>query len=417
MLIPPWPIRESSLYPANSLPIRGIQATLTNSVLPGGSVDYHLKVSGRVPTPRGADLDTVLAEEYALPRSRLTREVARIRRSLRLGGLGVMLAVLLALTLAGSVGAGNHLQFADAAGDHQVSPTNPNVYASDIRLVDVTSADNGDVKIAVTLADGPARLVDGDQVDVLIDINRDGTADATLTAWGNASGQPSFFYCTPGTCSVAPNGSARDTPTGTGIHVVEFNYLSTATSTFNFLVRASYPRTAATPFTDIAPNSGSYAFQTRADPDGDGVFGFADECPKTRATTRYDTNRNGCPGPFKFIRAREPHFRAAPSSSFMRVSGLRFTGLERAAQLQIAAGSRRERITANRFGVAPSRALNGVLPYGMVITVRITKVGFVGAYLKLVTDRRQGFRLLEKKCIAAVGSQSPVTCSGRLAGK
>jgi hypothetical protein len=329
----------------------------------------------------------------------------------------------LTLAFAGSVGASNHVTFSDPAGDNEVAPGNANAYASDVRVVDITSADNGDVRIAVTLVDGPARLVNGDQLDVYINIDRNQSTgqsgfDIDLVAVGQSSGQPTFFLCrlsTPVSCEAGVAGFGHDTPTATSTHVVDFN-LSTGIPAFDFFVRATYPNGSAS-LKDDAPNSGVFTYPVKADPDGDGVHGTSDECPTTRATGQNDRNGNGCPGPFQRIRAREPHFRAVPFSSYLQLSGLRFTGLPTGAQVEIAARSRRERVTANRFGVAPSRLLAGALPYRMVITVRITKAAYIGAYIKLATDRRQGLRLVQKRCIPAVGSQAPVACSGKLTGR
>ena len=79
-------------------------------------------------------------------------------------------AVLLGGGAASASSSANHVVYNDPAGDNE--STSSTAYASDIRQIDVTSQNDGTVKFAVTLADGPAKLVDNDQLDVLIDYDR-----------------------------------------------------------------------------------------------------------------------------------------------------------------------------------------------------------------------------------------------------
>jgi hypothetical protein len=347
--------------------------------------------------------------------------VERISRKLRLGGLGVTTALVLALTLAGAVGAKNRQTFADPAGDNQSASTS--AYASDIRQVDVSSEDNGDLRIAVTLVDGPARLVAGDQLDVYLDTDRKQSTgqngfDIDLVAKGNSGGAaPSFFLCrlsNPVTCENAVSGFGHDQATATSTHVVDFN-LSTGIPAFDFGVVAQYPNpnNANTPLTDIAPNSGVWTYQVMADPDRDGLHGTSDKCPTKAARGKFDRNGNGCPGPFSFIHTQEPHFRAVPQSGFLQLSGLRLTGLPIGAHVQFAAGSIREATTVGGSGTARSRRISGALRYGKAVTIKVTKSAWVGVYLKLVVDRRVGLRSVRKQCIPATGSQTPVGCGNK----
>jgi hypothetical protein len=296
------------------------------------------------------------------------------------------------------------------------------VYASDIRQVDVSSEDSGNLRVAVTLVDGPARLVQGDRLDVYLDTDRKQSTgqsgfDIDLVAIGKSSGAPDFLLCrlsTPTSCENGVSGFGHDQPTATSTHVVDFN-LSTGIPAFDFGVVAQYPNpnNANTPLTDIAPNSGVWTYQLMADPDGDGLHGTSDKCPTKAARGKFDRNANGCPGPFSFIHTQEPHFRAVPQAGSLQLSGLRLTGLPIGSRVEFAVGSIHERTTVGGSGTARSRRISGGLRYGTGVTIKVTKSAWVGVYLKLVVDRRVGLRSVRKACIPAIGSQSPVGCGNR----
>jgi hypothetical protein len=334
--------------------------------------------------------------------------------------MAVVAACAVALFVGGAAASStsNHVVFTDPAGDNQ--STSSTAYASDIRQIDVTSQDDGTVKFAVTLADGPAKLVDGDELDVLIDYDRNSNTgssgfDIDLVAKGHTSSTTTFQLCryesSQYSCEVPNFEWAHDTKTATGFHVVDFE-VSSGVPAFDFGVLESWTPSGGTALTDIAPNSGLFTFETKADPDNDGKFGTADSCPTVRAVGKYDTNNNGCPGPFKFIGTKEAHFSAVVFPAFMRLNQVRVTGAPPGSRVVFSSPKGGDSATANRSGVAKSRRVKGDFRYGSVITIRITRPQFVGVFLK-EKIARNGLRVLQRRCIPATGG-SPVKCSGKL---
>jgi len=334
-----------------------------------------------------------------------------------------VLAAVCAATIGGAAsaaGTGNGVRFTDPTGDAETSGTNN--YASDIRQVDVTSTDRGVVHISVTLADADARLVQGDELSVLIDYDRNRNTgqsgfDLELIATGHAAGTPtSFVLCRLGaqsSCETGPDGWAHDQPSGSGLHVVDF-ILTMGTPAFDFGIVESYTQPGTTTsLTDTAPNSGLWTFELKADPDGDGLHGTADACPSVAARGKFDSNNNGCPGPFKSIRA-EAHFTGLAFPRYLRLTDLRVTGVSPGAQVVFSSPRGTDVAKANSSGVAHSRRAKGNFSFGSVITIRITKPAFVGAYLKEVVSKR-GLKVARRACIAPTGG-SPVKCSARLRG-
>jgi hypothetical protein len=342
------------------------------------------------------------------------------RRIAKVALLAVLAAVALALLGGGASAApaGNHVVLSDPVGDNERQSTS--VYASDIRQIELTSQNSGAIQMAITLADGDAKLVDGDQLDVLIDYDRnrntgDSGYDIDLVATGHSSSSTTFVLCRlSGTrsCEEGPTDWAHDTKTDTGIHVVDFN-VSAGVAAFDFGVVESYT-SGSTTLRDIAPNSGLYTFETKADPDNDGKFGTADACPAVRAVGKSDSNKNGCPGPFKFIATKEAHFSGVVFPSFMRLSEVRVTGTPPGAKVVFASPKGGDSATVNSSGIARSRRVKGNFAYGSVITIRITKPQFVGVFLRERISR-SGLQVISRLCIPATGGK-PVRCSGNLKG-
>jgi len=334
-----------------------------------------------------------------------------------------LLAAACAAVLGGAASAsraGNHQIYSDPAGDNQSSSST--VYASDIRQVELTSQDNGAIRIAVTLVDGPARLVDGDELDILIDYDRNRNTgqsgfDIDLVATGHNSGT-TFALCRLGaqrSCEEGPADWAHDRTTTTSTHVVDFN-VSAGVSAFDFGVIESYTQPGTTTsLTDIAPNSGVWTFELRADPDNDGLHGTADLCPTVPARGKFDKNHNGCPGPFALIRTKEPHFSAVLFPGYVRLRNLRVTGVPPGARVVFSSPKGGDRTAANSSGIARSRRVSGNFRYGSVITIRITKPTFVGVFLRVVVKKPQGLLVARRACIAATGGR-PVKCTGKLKG-
>jgi hypothetical protein len=329
-------------------------------------------------------------------------------------------AVLLFGGAASASKAGNHTVFPDAAGDAgSSSSTN---YASDIRQVDVTSTDVGKLTFAVTMSDVDAKLVNGDELSVFVDIDSKATTgdsngfEYQFVASGASSGT-SFLFCTlraPRSCQEFVSGNAHDTKTGTNTHIVDFS-ISTNVDAFDFVVQEKYTQPGqASSLYDFAPDTGHFTFETRTDPDGDGLFGSGDACPTVGARGKNDKNNNGCPGPFPFISTKEAHFKGLAFPSFMRLTQVRVTGAPSGSRVVFSSPKGGDTTKANAYGSASSRRVRGDFRYGSVITIRITKPAYVGVYLREKVSKG-GLRVLKRQCIPATGGK-PVKCSGKLKG-
>lgn len=329
-------------------------------------------------------------------------------------------AVMLFVGGAAASRAGNHTVYTDPAGDAQSSSSTN--YASDIRSVDVTSTDAGKLTIAVTLFDADAKLVNGDELGVFVDIDQKSTTgDANgfeyefLATGGSSS--TSFLFCAlraPRSCQEFESGNAHDTKTGTNTHVVDFT-ISTNVPAFDFVVQEAYtqPGQTATLY-DNAPDTGHWTFETKADPDGDGLYGSGDKCPTVPARGKNDVNNNGCPGPFKLIGTKEAHFSGVVFPSFMRLSKVSVNGAAPGSKVTFSSPHGGDSVRANGSGIATSRRVKGDFRYGSLITIRITKPQFVGVLLK-ERIAKTGLKVVSRLCLPATGG-GPVKCTAKLKG-
>ena len=169
---------------------------------------------------------------------------------------------------------------------------------------------------------------------------------------------------------------------------------------------------------DRAPDGGTWTMDLDvtppADSDGDGIVDPSDACP-TVPRGRYDTNANGCPGPFRTINA-EVRPVAAIVASIVRLVQLRIENLPPGAVVTVRSGSVRERIAARRTTAVSRRLLKRPMRPGTVVVVTATKSGWVGYHGTFVV--RTSFpvlRLTARRCIP-VGSTAPVRCTARLRG-
>jgi hypothetical protein len=286
----------------------------------------------------------------------------------------------------------------------------------------VTSSDTGAIRVAVTLVDGDGRMVSGDQLRVYVNIDRNSSTgdngyDYELLAIGQSSGQPNFDFCSlasPVTCQAGASGFGAETYPSSGTHVITFN-TETSSSGFDFFVRSSYQSGNNAEVTDDAPNSGAYTFNANNDPDHDGVYGDGDACPTKAARGVYDSNHNGCPGLFSRIAANR-HFVAGVSASGFQLRKLWFDGgIPAGARVQISGAGRGETLKAVS-GFVRSRRFHGAFRFGSVITVRMTKPGYIGFYARYVVTH-SGLAQRQSLCIPATGKQSPVRCTSSLRGK
>jgi hypothetical protein len=329
-------------------------------------------------------------------------------------------AVVFGVGAASASKAGNHSVYSDPAGDAQSSSSTN--YAADVRQVDVMSTDDGNLTFQVNMVDADAKLVNGDELSIYVDIDRKAsTGDSNgfeyqFLADGGSSGT-SFLFCTltaPRSCSEFQSGNAHDTKTGTNTHIVDFA-ISTNVAAFDFFVVEAYTQPGQTSsLYDYAPNSGVFTFETRTDPDGDGLYGSGDDCPTVAARGKNDKNNNGCLGPFAFISTKEAHFKGLAFPSFMRLTQVAVTGAPTGSKVVFSSPKGGDTARANGSGTARSKRLKGDFRYGSVITIRITKPQFVGVFLK-EKIAKSGLKVLKRMCIPATGG-SPVKCSGKLKG-
>jgi hypothetical protein len=202
-------------------------------------------------------------------------------------------------------------------------------------------------------------------------------------------------------------------------HVLEFDTgFDTADSfEFNFWVLSLYedPATGQIYDTDDAPDDGlwTYNFRVTPDYDHDGLVGLEDKCPHV-AAGRYDSNKNGCPGPFGQINAIF-HYNYKTFGTGLSLTRLSFSAMPPGATLVLSYGSSRETLRAKGNGSAASRAFLRSLPSGATIVARATKAGFVGDYLQLRVIK-SGLLVVKRLCIPASGNGAPRRCTRSLKG-
>jgi hypothetical protein len=225
---------------------------------------------------------------------------------------GVVVA-LVALTIVPGSGASNRGTFVDDTGDHQGAGTAS--YAADIRSVEIVTDDLGSITFRVGLANNPPRLVTGDTVRVQVDSDQNlssgiGGYELELRAMGTASpNPPNFEFCVVDrrlniwTCQPGTQGNYSQEETGTGTLALSFRF-NHPWRIFNFRVVTEYSG-----LFDVAPNAGHFTYETRADPDGDGIYGTGDKCP-TRSAKPFDSDFDGCAGPYKRLPAPGVEWRA-----------------------------------------------------------------------------------------------------------
>jgi hypothetical protein len=266
------------------------------------------------------------------------------------------------------------------------------------------------------LQDADAKLVQGDQLTLYIDIDRNSqTGDSNgfeyeFVADGSSSGT-TFTFCTllaPRSCREWSN--AHDKATSANTHVVDFS-IGTDAAAFDFVVLEGYtaPNQTGTLY-DVAPNTGVYSYETKTDPDSDGKYGTADKCPTSRAIGAYDKNKNGCPGPFPVIGTNDVHFKGVAFPGYLKVQRVWVTGVPAGATVVFRIG----RAKTVHPGGSQAAVPGGNLRYGSSFTVQITKAAYVGSYLKgKVTSR--GLKVTSHLCMRPTGG-GPVACTAKLKG-
>jgi hypothetical protein len=305
------------------------------------------------------------------------------------------------------------MTFSDPIGDNEPG-------AADVQGVVVSNKDDGSWAIQITLA-GQARLGPADAVGVFVDNDQNpktgsNGSEYVLEALGT-TGAPTYHFCVPSgtslSCTTETFGS--DTQLGATSHRLEFDLHTDPKSNFswNFWVGAVYTDPTGKSFFDLT-DTWTYNFLVSRDSDGDGVNDSVDKCPATPGGP-YDTNANGCPGPFAQINVDGPHAKILATSDSATFGWLRWGGAPPGASFLLRSGSLRETFKANQDGVASSRRFKGPFRIGTTFIVRATKPGLVGYYGKIRLDH-SGLRVVKRMCIPARGSTDPTPCRPSLRG-
>jgi hypothetical protein len=201
-----------------------------------------------------------------------------------------------------------------------------------------------------------------------------------------------------------------------------------ATSRLNFSIYAD--RFNGSDFVgDVAPNAGStWAYDVLvtptttttpttggADPDGDGVAGADDACPRVRGGA-YDRNGNGCPGPYSAIHVpTSAELRPSATSGGVTTYARPRNTIHRlpaGAHVLLRYGSQRESLQAGSSGtVASALLLRNRFHNGSAIEIRAWKAGWIGFAVRLVVRTTEPLALVTAhRCISATDTR-PRPCS------
>jgi hypothetical protein len=286
-----------------------------------------------------------------------------------------VVVALVALTIVPGSGASNRGTFVDDTGDHQGAGTAS--YAADIRSVEIVTDDLGSITFRVGLANNPPRLVTGDTVRVQVDSDQNlssgiGGYELELRAMGTASpSPPNFEFCVVDrrlniwTCQPGTQGNYTQEETGTGTLALSFRF-NHPWRIFNFRVVTEYSG-----LFDVAPNTGHFTYETRADPDGDGIYGSGDKCP-TRSAKPFDSDFDGCAGPYKRLPRPGVNWFANFVRGGLVFTSFRATNAPPGTTVTVRAGGR----SATRRGSGPMpRMLNRYLRVGSTIVMSFRRPG------------------------------------------
>ena len=147
-----------------------------------------------------------------------------------------------------------------------------------------------------------------------------------------------------------------------------------------------------------------------ADRDRDGVADAKDRCPRARAV--FDTNRNGCAGPFRVMRP-DLKFRALGYPSYVSFVSARVEDLPAGAEVEVRCSNscRLQRRQSARTPVVVLAALGGArLPRGAVVEVRAVKRGWIGYYARIEIGGSPLTARTTELCLPALEGRTAVRC-------
>ena len=291
----------------------------------------------------------------------------------------------------------------------------------DVVQVLVSNDDESGMEIVVTV-EGSNRLNADQWVSVYLNWDNDGStgqreaggADFLLDATGSAGPAASDLCEWNNTqWSCQPLTSTTNEVLSATSHAFTFSLdVGEKTGAITFWVAGGYkdPATQQNVF-DVAPDGDAlWTYQiVVADPDGDGFRGATDRCPSVKAG-KYDGNRNGCPGPFPYIKPVGPRGEFGASPNGIEARAISFASLPPGATVLVVGAGKREVVRATGAGIANLKRFRGTYRTGTMITVAITRPGYVGWYGTL--RFRNGLKLVRAQCIPPTGAQTPRACAG-----
>lgn len=159
-----------------------------------------------------------------------------------------------------------------------------------------------------------------------------------------------------------------------------------------------------------APALVELAGMASADADKDGVGDARDRCPRVRAL--FDTNRNGCTGPFGRMRP-DLKFRALGYASHVTIVSARIEDLPPAATVEVRCRSAcavRQR-QASRASVLVLTPLQGQeLKRGSVLEIRAFKPGWIGYVARIDIGGSPLTARTTEQCLPATGARVATPC-------
>ena len=325
-------------------------------------------------------------------------------------GLAALLAAVV-LACAAPAGAANSASYTDPAGDNQGAGTAN--YAADIISLQVSSQDNGDMTVTITLESGPTQgvLFSGDFVQIGFDDDADpstgeGGFEGAVRAYGQGTAAPplgELCRLQPDTSQLACEPYPVTSTVSAPNHVLTFTFSQGNWFAIRIAAFTSYPRADGSCCNvDLAPDSGYYDYDVRADPDGDGVSGFADLCPNKKGGP-FDRDADGCPGPYETLAPVKIRYAGfIRTSSFVSYRGFAVTAVPRQAVVKVRAGNR----TFRRIGSGVISGLNNrPLAAGLRITITISRPGFCSSQriIRIQPSAATGFVTLRESVLRPGG--------------
>lgn len=349
------------------------------------------------------------------------------RAATRLLTAALLLAVGALLAISGAAGSSssNSTAFEDPSGDGKEG--------ADVTRVRVTNQDDGQLVFEITLPNRES-LIGSESIQLFIDTDRNGSTGSSGADFGIAIfARTGRVYIDKWTGSAFSR-QRQSLDSSFSARSLTFRARQSELSLsgwfdFSLVTWASpYNGPGTGILGDRAPNSGHWrhsmilgapvvtttprATIASADADADGVLDGSDKCVDRKAGA-YDSNRNGCPGPFKTMSLTLTR----PSRTY---NDYTWWTPERPPVLSGAAPRARvvvDDAIRSEVGLTDSRGrhqsrLLGTSKYalGRVITFKVTKPGWIGAHWEIkILNRAPGWSTYRTLCIPA-GGGSPKDC-------